>query len=64
LVDPRPDLHRTLARISAEFGDDPWISVLGIARLGLVDAVAYQSLMAALDDRWVENWLDMPFIES
>ena len=26
VVDPRPDLHRTLARIKAEFGVGPWIS--------------------------------------
>jgi hypothetical protein len=26
VVDPRPDLHRTLARIKADFGVGPWIS--------------------------------------
>jgi hypothetical protein len=63
VVDPRPDLDRTLSRIGADFGDGPWISVLGIARLDLADACAYQALMLALDDRWTENWCDMPYIE-
>ena len=52
VVDPRPDLDRTLARIKADFGDDPWISVLGIARLDLADASAYKALLVALYDRW------------
>jgi len=38
VVDPRPDLHRTISRIRADFGDGPWISVLGIARLDVADS--------------------------
>ena len=64
VVDPRPALDRTLSRIRADFGDGPWISVLGIARLDLADRVAYQALMAALEDRWAENWSEMPHIEE
>jgi len=63
VVDPRPDLHRTLARIKADFGDDFWTTVLGIARLDLADASTYQALLAALGDRWAENWFDMPHIQ-
>jgi hypothetical protein len=29
VVDPRPNLDRTLSRIKADFGDDTWISVIG-----------------------------------
>ena len=63
VVDPRPNLHRTLSEIRADFGDVAWISVHGIARLDLVDAGAYEASLSALDDRWAENWFDMPFIE-
>jgi hypothetical protein len=63
VVDPRSDLPPTLARIRADFDDDPWISVLGLARLDLADASTYQALLAALEDRWAENWFEMPLIE-
>jgi hypothetical protein len=63
VVDPRPHLHRTLARIEADFGDGPWINFLGIARLDLADRAAYRAWLAALEDRWAENWFEMPVIE-
>jgi len=63
VVDPRPDLHRTLAGIKSDFGDNIWISILGIARLDLADACAYRALLAGLEDRWAENWFEMPLIE-
>jgi hypothetical protein len=63
VVDPRPDLDRTVSRIRVDFGDGPWISVLGIARLDLANRAAYQALLAAWEDRWAENWHEMPFIE-
>jgi hypothetical protein len=50
-------------RIKADFGDNPWISVLGIARLDLADRLVFEALLAALDDRWAENWLEMPVVE-
>jgi hypothetical protein len=63
VVDPRPDLHRTLSRIRVDFGDSPGITILGIARLDLADASGYRALLAALDDRWAGDWFDMPFKE-
>jgi hypothetical protein len=51
VVDPRPDLDRTLARIKEDFGDEPWISVLGIARLDVADRVVYEAFLAGLEDR-------------
>jgi hypothetical protein len=63
VVDPRPDLDRTLARIKANCGDGPWISVLGIARIDVADASAYRALLVGLDDRWAKNWFEMPYIE-
>src|ERR1700733_5925361 len=51
VVDPWPDLDRALTRIKASFGDGPWIRVLGIGRLDLADASAYQTLLKALEDR-------------
>jgi hypothetical protein len=63
VVYPRPNLDRTLLRIKADFGDNPWISVLGIARLDLADRLVFEALLAALDDRWAENWLEMPVVE-
>ena len=47
VADPRPDLDRTLARIKVNFGDGPWITILGIAWLDLADASACQALVAA-----------------
>jgi len=44
VVDPRLNLDQTLARIGADVGDDPRITVLGIARLDLADALAYRAL--------------------
>jgi hypothetical protein len=49
--------------MSAGFGDDVWISVLGIARLDVADASAYQALLAALEDRWEWSDVEKPFIE-
>jgi hypothetical protein len=63
VIDPRPDLARTLARINADFGDTPWISALDIARLDLADASAYEVLLAALKGRWDWSWPEMPYIE-
>jgi hypothetical protein len=63
VVDPRPGLHRTLARTKADFDGDQRISVLGISRLDLADASVFQTLLAALEDRWAENWLGMPHVE-
>ena len=48
VVDPRPALDRTLSRIRADFGDGPWISVLGIARLDLSDSAACMAWLSAL----------------
>lgn len=63
VVDPRPDLDRTLARITSDFGGGPWITILGIARLDVADRAAYRALLAGLEDRWAENWFEMPFVE-
>ena len=63
VVDPRPDLDWTHSRIREDFGDGPWISVLGVARLDLADVSADQTLLAALVDRWAKNWFDMPYVE-
>jgi hypothetical protein len=63
VVDPGPNLAQTLARIREDFGDGPWMSVLGIARLDLADRVAYQALLAALEDCWEWFDLEMPVIE-
>jgi hypothetical protein len=63
VVDPRPDLDRTVARIKAHCGDDPWISVLGVARLDLADRAVYQALLAALEDRWERSDLGAPCTE-
>jgi hypothetical protein len=63
VVDPRLHLERTLARIKDDFGDDHRISVVRIARLDVANIPAYQTLLAALVDRWAEIWLDMLFIE-
>jgi hypothetical protein len=49
--------------IKFDFGDSPWISVLGVARLDVADTSASQAMLAALEDYWAENWFDMPFIE-
>jgi hypothetical protein len=64
VIDPRPDLDRTLSRIRADFGDGPWISVVGIARLDLADASTYRALVVGLEDRWAENWSEMPDVEA
>jgi hypothetical protein len=63
VVDPRPNLDQTFARIKADFGDDPWISVLGIARLDLTDGCACRALLAGLENRWDWFDLEMPLIE-
>jgi hypothetical protein len=63
VVDPRPYLHRPPSRIKVDFANSHWINVLGIARLALSDASTCQALLTTLDDRWAENWYDMPFIE-
>jgi hypothetical protein len=63
VVDPRPDLPRTLSRIREDFGDGPWINVLGIARLDLADDLACRALLVALDDRWADNCFEMPVVE-
>jgi len=50
VIDPRPNLDRTLSRIRAEFGDGPSMSVLGIARLDVADRASYEALLAALEE--------------
>jgi hypothetical protein len=59
-VDPRPNHDRTLSRIRLDYGDDPWISLLGIARLDLADRATYRALLLALKSRCAENWSEMP----
>ena len=63
VVDTWADLDRTLSCIRADFGDDFWTNVLGIARLDLADASAYRAFLAALGDRRPENWFEMAFAE-
>jgi hypothetical protein len=43
--DHRSNLNRTLSRINADFGDNPWISIFGIGRLDLSDASAYKVVL-------------------
>jgi hypothetical protein len=64
VVDPRPDLDRTLSRIEADFGDGPWINVLGIARLRVADRQAYRALLGVLEGRWDWSWPEMPSIST
>jgi hypothetical protein len=63
VIDPPPDVDRTLSRIKADFGDGTWISLLAVVRLDVANASAHQALLAALDDGWSENRLEMPVVE-
>ena len=63
VVYPRPNLDRTLLRIKADFGDNPWISVLGIARLDLADRLVFEALLAALEGRNDDAKAIMPTVD-
>jgi hypothetical protein len=63
VVDPRPDLDRTLARIRVDYGDDPWVRVLGIGRLDVRDSPTYDALTDRLKGHWDWSWPEVPYIE-
>jgi hypothetical protein len=63
VIDPRPDLERALARITADYGDDPWINILGIGRIDVADESTFEALMDRLAGHWDWSWPDVPYIE-
>ncbi len=63
VVDPRPDLNRVLAQITADYGDDPSIHILGIGRLDVADRSTYEALMDQFEGRWYWSSPEMPVID-